>query len=123
VLHTFTGGTDGYAPLGGMVEATNGVFYGASGGVAAGTVFSLSDGLSPFVLSVPTFGHPGNEVRILGTNLIGSTAVSFDGKAATFSVNSRSEITAEVPTGAKTGQIEVQTPGGKLKSNVVFIIL
>jgi uncharacterized repeat protein (TIGR03803 family) len=123
VLHTFTGGTDGYAPLGGMVEATNGVFYGASGGAAAGTVFSLSDGLSPFVLSVPTFGHPGNEVRILGTNLIGSTAVSFDGKAATFSVNSRSEITAEVPTGAKTGQIEVQTPGGKLKSNVVFIIL
>ena len=49
--------------------------------------------------------------------------MSFNGKAATFSVNSSSEITAEVPTGAKTGQIQVQTPGGKLKSNVVFTIL
>jgi hypothetical protein len=74
-------------------------------------------------MSVPAFGHPGNKIRILGTDLTGSTAVSFDGKAATFSVNSSSEITAEVPTGAKTGQIIVQTPGGKLKSNVVFTIL
>jgi uncharacterized repeat protein (TIGR03803 family) len=123
VLHTFTGGTDGYAPLGGMVEATNGVFYGASGGVTTGTVFSLSDGLDPFVMSVPSFGHPGNEVRILGTDLTGTTAVSFDGKPATFMVNSSSEITAEVPTGANTGEIIVQTPGGKLKGNVDFTIL
>jgi uncharacterized repeat protein (TIGR03803 family) len=106
-------------PLGELVEATNGIFYGTS----TGTVFSLSDGLAPFVMSVPTFGNPGNKVRILGTNLTGSTAVSFDGKPATFMVNSSSEITAEVPTGAKTGQIIVQTPGGKLKSNVDFTIL
>ena len=74
-------------------------------------------------MSVPSFSKPGNKVGILGTNLKGSTTVSFNGKAATFSVNSSSEITAEVPTGAKTGQIQVQTPGGKLKSNVVFTIL
>jgi uncharacterized repeat protein (TIGR03803 family) len=122
VLYTFcqtNGCPDGGPPLGELVEATNGVFYGAS----TGTVFSLSDGLAPFVMSVPSFGKPGNKVRILGTNLKGSTTVSFNGKAATFSVNSSSEITAEVPTGAKTGQIQVQTPGGKLKSNVVFTIL
>ncbi len=116
-------GTSG-APLGGLVEATNGVFYGAAwGGSCCGTVFSLSDGLDPFVMSVPAFGHAGNKVRILGTNLTGSSAVSFDGKAATFMVNSSSEITAEVPAGAKTGQIIVQTPTGKLKSNVNFTIL
>jgi hypothetical protein len=74
-------------------------------------------------MSVPTFGHPGNKVRILGTDLTGTTAVSFDGKPATFMVNSSSEITAEVPTGAKTGEIIVQTPGGKLKGNVDFTIL
>jgi uncharacterized repeat protein (TIGR03803 family) len=118
VLYTFIGGADGGPPSGELLEATNGIFYGA----ATGTVFSLSDGLAPFVMSVPAFGNPGNKVRILGTNLTGSTAVSFDGKPATFMVNSSSEITAEVPTGAKTGQIIVQTPGGKLKSNVVFTI-
>ena len=126
LLYTFCqtdGCPDGGPPFGEMVEATNGVFYGASYGASTGTVFSLSDGLAPFVMSVPAFGHPGNKIRILGTDLTGSTAVSFDGKAATFSVNSSSEITAEVPTGAKTGQIIVQTPGGKLKSNVVFTIL
>lgn len=126
VLYTFCqtdGCPDGGPPSGELVEATSGVFYGASYGPSTGTVFSLSDGLSPFVMSVPTFGHPGNKVRILGTDLTGTTAVSFDGKPATFMVNSSSEITAEVPTGAKTGQIIVQTPGGKLKGNVDFTIL
>lgn len=110
---------DGGPPGGELLEATNGILYGG----AQGTIFSISDGMKPFVMSVPSFGKPGNKVRILGTNLDGSTAVSFSGKSATFSVNSSSEITAEVPAGAKTGNIEVETPSGKLTSNLVFTIL
>jgi hypothetical protein len=39
---------------------------------------------------------------------------------ATFSVVSSSEITTTVPTGATTGTVQVETPGGTLSSNVPF---
>jgi uncharacterized protein (TIGR03437 family) len=53
---------------------------------------------------------------ILGTDLTGASAVSFNGKAAAYKVVSATEITATVPSDATTGTIEVTTPGGKLES-------
>ena len=85
-----------------------------------GTVFNLSIGLGPFVETQPTSGKAGASVKILGTNLTGSTNVSFNGKAAKFKVVSKSEITTNVPTGASTGKVKVKTPHGTLVSNVVF---
>jgi uncharacterized protein (TIGR03437 family) len=60
-------------------------------------------------------------VIILGTNLSGATAVSFNGIAARFKVVSASEITTTVPIGATSGTVTVTTSrGNKLKSAVTF---
>ena len=128
-----SGCTDGLEPAG-LVEDTNGDFYGttAYGGAnetcvgyvsfqqGCGTVFRLSVGLGPFVETQTTSGEVGATVNILGSDLTGATSVSFNGIAAAFTVVSRSLITAAVPAGASTGTVEVVTPGGTLSSNVPF---
>jgi uncharacterized repeat protein (TIGR03803 family) len=121
-LHTFTG-TDGINPIGALLLDTNGTFYGTtwSGGKNGGygTIFSLTPGA--FVATIPTSGAAGTKVIILGTNLKGATAVSFNGTAVTSMVVSGSEITTTVPTGATSGTVTVTIPGGTtLKSKVAF---
>jgi uncharacterized repeat protein (TIGR03803 family) len=121
-LHSFNG-TDGRLSFAGLVQDTDGNLYGttADGGANGyGTVFSLSIGLGPFVETEPTAAKVAATVKILGTNLTGATGVNFNGKAATFTVVSSSEITAIVPTSATTGEVQVATPGGTLLSNVSF---
>ncbi|MBV9301284.1 MAG: hypothetical protein JOY62_12680 [Acidobacteriaceae bacterium] len=120
-----SGCADGSSPRGGLLQATNGAFYGTTeyGGTNdAGTIFSLSVGLSPFVKTVPSSGIVGSSVIILGTNLTGASKVSFDGIAAKFTVVSSTEIKATVPTGAATGNVTVVTPGGTLTSNAIFAV-
>lgn len=115
---------DGSQPAGGLVQDTNGTFYGTTwgGGTSQdGTVFSLSVGLGSFVETRPTSGKVGAKVTILGNGLTGATSVSFNGTAATITVDKSSQIKTTVPTGATTGTVEVTTAKGKtLKSNVVF---
>jgi hypothetical protein len=41
-------------------------------------------------------------------------------KATTFAVNSATQVTATVPTGAKTGKIAVTTLGGSATSAATF---
>jgi uncharacterized repeat protein (TIGR03803 family) len=127
-LHKFDG-TDGQNPTAALLQATDGSFYGTTqwggvgtscGVVTCGTVFKLSVGLGPFVTTVPTSGNVGRRVIILGTNLTGTTGVTFNGTAAAFTVVSATEITTTVPTGATTGTVQVTTPSGPLSSNVVF---
>ena len=122
-LHSFDA-TDGELPYGGLVQATNGTFYGTTLGGGAnddGAIFSLGVGLGPFVETRPTSGKVGAKVTILGNGLTGATSVAFHGTAATITVDKSSEITTTVPTGATTGTVEVTTAKGKtLKSNVVF---
>jgi uncharacterized repeat protein (TIGR03803 family) len=126
VLHSFDG-TDGEFPWGGLVQGTNGTFYGTTTFGAnsnctqgCGTVFSLAVGLGPFVETLPTSGSVGQRVVILGNNLTGSTRVMFNGTAATFTVVSSAEIKTTVPRGATTGKVKVTTPGRTLTSNVNF---
>jgi uncharacterized repeat protein (TIGR03803 family) len=117
-LHSFAN-IDGEDPQAGLVQATNGTFYGVTfdgGAHANGTVFSISTGLGPFVETVPTIGKIGSTVMILGTDLTGATSVIFNGKAAEFKVVSATEITATVPSGATTGTVEVKTPTATLTS-------
>jgi uncharacterized repeat protein (TIGR03803 family) len=116
----------GFDPAGGLMQATDGNFYGTTTGggghFKAGTVFRLSMGLGPLVKTLPTAGKVASAVKILGTNLTGSTAVTFNGKPATFKVVSATEITTKVPAGATTGAVKVTTPSGTLSSNLPFRI-
>jgi uncharacterized repeat protein (TIGR03803 family) len=113
---------DGFEPLAPLVQGTNGNFYGTTyqGADGYGTVFNLSMGLGPFVEPMPTSGKVGAKVTLLGNNLTGSTAVTFNGTPAVFTIVSSSEITTTVPSGATTGKVEVTTPKRTLKSNAVF---
>ena len=118
--------TDGSRPSGGLMQDTNGKFYGttnAGGTSDEGTTFSLDVGLAPFVESRPTSAKVGARIIILGTSLTGTTSVSFNGTAATFTVVSGSELMATVPSGATTGKITVTTPDRTLLSKVAFRIL
>ncbi len=71
----------------------------------------------------PTSAKVGQKVTILGTHLIGTTNVSFNGTAATFSIKSTGAIVATVPTGATTGKISVTTGGGSATSTGTFTVL
>jgi len=128
-LHSFDG-TDGSTPYSGVMQATNGIFYGTTtqdyygatcerDSVDCGTLFSLSMGFPPFVTPRPSSGAVGQKITILGTNLTGTTAVSFNGTRATFTANGSAIITT-VPAGATSGTITVTTPSGTLSSNVAF---
>jgi uncharacterized repeat protein (TIGR03803 family) len=62
----------------------------------------------------PPSGGVGISVRITGTGLTQTTAVTFNGTAAAFTVNSDTQVTATVPSGASTGLIVVTTQGGSV---------
>ena len=71
----------------------------------------------------PTSGPVGTSVAITGTGLMQTTKVTFGGVAATtVTVNSDTQVTADVPTGAKTGKIGIATKGGKVTSKTSFTV-
>ncbi|HEV2177800.1 MAG TPA: choice-of-anchor tandem repeat GloVer-containing protein [Terriglobia bacterium] len=123
-LHSFNN-SGGDTPVAGLVQATNGTFYGTTlkSETGYGTVYSVSVGLGPFIKSVPTAGKTGTAVKILGNNLALATGVTFNGVVATFTVESSTYLKTTVPTGATTGQVQVTLPSGTLTSNVNFQVL
>jgi len=70
----------------------------------------------------PPSGPVGTSVTITGTGLTQATKVTFNGTSATFVVNSDTQITATVPTGATTGKIAVTTKGGTVSSTTSFTV-
>lgn len=124
-LHSFEL-LDGVYPYGGLVQDTNGAFYGTAtngGAHNGGTVFSLSMGLGPFVSFVRGAGRVGQTGPILGQGFTGTTSVMLNGIPASFTVVSDTYIRATVPAGATTGYVTVTTPSGTLTSNVAFHVI
>ena len=130
ILHYFCSEVncgDGAGLYGGLIQHTNGLFYGSTIGGGAGeegTVFRLSGGLGPFIAFVQATAKVGKSAQILGQGLTGTSSVTFNGvEAASFKVLSDTYMTAVVPQGASTGPVVVTTPGGTLKSNQNFRIV
>ena len=90
------------------------VFLGAPAAVAA----------APAITSFnPTSGVIGSSVTITGTGFQDTsvvTAVEFNNVAATFTVNSDTQITATVPAGATDGPIEITDSEGTAASATNF---
>jgi uncharacterized repeat protein (TIGR03803 family) len=107
-------------------QGTDGLLYGTTlygpGICCYGTIFTLENGISPLVQTVPTGGNAGQQVLILGNHLTGTFSVTFNGVPAKFIVKSDSYIRAAVPQGATTGTVSVVTPSGTLKSNPQFVV-
>lgn len=111
---------------GALWQAPNGTIYGPAfggNGNGWGIIFGLSNGLGPLVETMPLAAKPGAKVIILGDNLRGSTGVTFNGTAATFTLVSDNEIIATVPAGATTGTVSVTTPTGTVSTNPAFRVL
>jgi uncharacterized repeat protein (TIGR03803 family) len=71
----------------------------------------------------PTSGPVDTQVTIKGSGFIGATKVTFGGvKAVSYTVDSGTQITATVPTGAITGKIGVTTPGGSASRGPFTVI-
>jgi len=90
-----------------------------SGPLKSKQVFTVLPVISSFT---PTSGGVGTLVKITGSGLTGATKVTFGGVAATFTVNSGTQITATVPSGAVTGKIKITTAGGSATSTGTFTV-
>jgi hypothetical protein len=126
-LYTFQCCNEGYDPFWQPpFQGTDGLLYGTTlygpGNCCYGTIFTLDNGISPSVETVPTGGKAGQQVLILGNNLAGTSSVTFNGVAAKFIVESDTYIKAAVPKGATTGTVSVVTPSGTLDSNPQFVV-
>lgn len=70
----------------------------------------------------PATAVVGAPVTLTGTALTGATAVSFNGQAATYTLQSDTSIQATVPGGATSGAISVTTAGGTATSSNPFTV-
>lgn len=91
-----------------------------SGNLLSPLKFKITPTLTSFT---PAAGPVGTAVTITGMSLSQATAVKFGIVAATtFTVNSNTQITATVPTGAVTNKISVTTPGGGASTATAFTV-
>jgi molybdate transport system substrate-binding protein len=85
----------------------------------AGQAIFVKDGFLALTAPVPTItklapksARVGATVTITGTNLTGTTSVTFQGVPAKFKIVSATKLTLTVPTKAKTGSLTVTNPSG-----------
>ena len=123
-------GTKAAEPFVTPFQHTDGLLYGDTieGGTGTdcdngcGVFYSLDISLDAFVSFLPPLssGKVGKVIQIFGQGFTGTTAVSFNGTPASFTVKSGTYLTATVPPGATTGPVTVTTPGAVLTSNKAF---
>jgi len=60
---------------------------------------------------------------VTGTNLGGTTSVTFKGVPAKFTIVSGTKLRIVVPTKAKTGAVTVTSPAGTATSSKAFTVI
>jgi hypothetical protein len=93
---------------------------GDNGGKTDEATLTVTAGALTITGFTPSSGPVGTTVTITGTAFTGASAVRFSGVSATFTVDSSTQITATVPSGAVTGKIKVTTAGGTATSATSF---
>ncbi|HET9503538.1 MAG TPA: FG-GAP-like repeat-containing protein [Hymenobacter sp.] len=124
---TATGGSFSLTQPTALVNGTYSVYATAQN---PGANLSFGSNLATFVVAAPRIdglsplsGPVGTPVLILGSNLTGATAVSFNGTpASSFIVSPSGSITAVVAAGTTTGPVSVSTPGGTATSGTSFVV-
>ena len=112
---TFLNATVPAAALTGLVTVTTGATT-----LTSNNTFRVTPTFPSFS---PTSGPVGTPVVLTGTGLTQTTKVTFGGvRATTVTVNSDTQVTANVPTGARTGKIVITTLGGSVKSATIFTV-
>ena len=92
----------------------------SGGTMVSNSIFRVIPTMSGFT---PASGAVGSSVVITGTGLIQTAHITVGGAGvATYTVNSDSQLTFKVPTGATTGKVVVTTPGGQAASSTAFTV-
>ncbi len=93
-----------------------------------GQAIFVKDGFLPLTAPVPTIAKTtpakvkrGATLTIKGTNLKGTTSVTFQGVPAKFKVVSTVKLTVTVPPKAKTGSLTVTNPSGTATLKTITI--
>jgi DNA/RNA endonuclease G (NUC1)/PKD repeat protein len=101
-------------------------FFSALPNNLAWVLRSKVDGQAPAAPGAINFSPPSGFVAtgitITGTNLDSTTNVTLNGTSASYTINSPTQITAFVPTGATSGSIIVRTLGGVVTSASSFTV-
>ena len=116
-----------------ITSGSNGQYSAGTGydrvtGIGVPNVSALIQTLTTPAPVIASFSPPnglvGATVTITGSYFTGASTVSFNGTEATnFTVDSATQITAVVPTGASIGPISVTTSGGTASSSSNFVVL
>jgi uncharacterized repeat protein (TIGR03803 family) len=120
---TFTAVSDTYmiATVAAGATTSNVTVLEPGGNLVTPQVFSVIPQALKFA---PTSGPVGTQIVITGMSLTQTTSVTFGGvKASNFTVDSDTEVTATIPTGAKTGSVTVKTKGGSATAPGKFTVI
>lgn len=92
---------------------------GASGSGASSSPFLVAPKITDFS---PDHGKPKTEVRIFGSAFTGTTRVAFNGRAASFTVESYGVLRATIPARTTSGAVRVTTGAGTAVSPFPFSV-
>jgi uncharacterized repeat protein (TIGR03803 family) len=111
-------------PQAGFALADSGLMYGAAiydglrgSDAGDGALLRVDPTPTTIVSFAPPSGPVGTPVTLTGSNFTPVTAVAFNGIAATFTIDTPTQITTTVPAGASSGPITVTAPNGVAASS------
>jgi uncharacterized repeat protein (TIGR03803 family) len=121
-LYSFTGGTDGGSPEAGLIQGSDGFFYGTTSGGGSGdngTIFKISSAGTLTTLYRFSGGSDGSEpqaqlVQVNATNFLGTTFSSSSGNGVLFRLNIGVTLTNVTSLHGFSGGVDGANPAANL---------